>query len=401
VNRAALIVLAALTFARGSAAGAPGGPVFLIGIDGASWDLMDPLLAAGRLPNLSALMKSGCHAALRSDDTLNSAVVWTTIATGKTRQKHGIESWDLELGQPPSTLRKVKAVWNILGDAGARVLLSYYMASWPAEDLNGVNITPRWDSSVAVDGTISPKDAFAPAGEAAARRLLTRWPRTFPQSPSDPNSERARDDARLDVLTRALSQDESAASAAELFLSKGGFDFFAIHLWGLDWVSHWFLEAGAGEGRATVDAYYERADALVGRLLRFSRERATVMVVSDHGFKGAEPSLVRKNGRWRPTGAHAPAGILILGGPRAGRCASRGDASVLDVAPTILHMMGSAVGEDMDGEPLTRFLSEDFSRSNPVKRIATHDTAARPLDARKLTADPETLELLRKMGYIR
>ena len=64
--------------------------VLLIGLDGASWNVMQPLIDKGRLPNIKQLMDNGCWGTMESPGPLLSEVIWTTIATGKTFQKHGI-----------------------------------------------------------------------------------------------------------------------------------------------------------------------------------------------------------------------------------------------------------------------------------------------------------------------
>jgi predicted AlkP superfamily phosphohydrolase/phosphomutase len=381
----------------------PAGPVFLIGIDGAAWDLIDPLLAKGKLPNLAALMASGCHAALKSDDpSLNSAVLWTSIATGKVSAKHGIQAWDPALGIPPSTNRKTKAVWNILSGFGAKVLLSNYMGTWPAEKVNGVNISRRWRGEWMVGKSLQPVDAFAPIEESSARTAITDWPRLNPPSSEASNFIAAADEMRVGMLANALSNDEIAVRAAEFFLARASFDFLAVHLWGLDWVSHMYLESGskASARRRIVEAYYERADAMVGRLRSFDKS-ATVLVVSDHGFRPNAPGLRRKHGLWKRPGDHTDTGIFIISGSRAARCRRRGRASTLDVTPTILHMMGYPVASDMDGQALTGFLRDDGDNSRPVKLIASYDEPEKKPEAAGFSIDRVTLDLLRQMGYMK
>jgi len=63
----------------------------IIGIDGATWDIIDRLADQGRLPNLKKLAGNGVRARLRSIPPFVSPVLWTTIASGKNSDKHGIE----------------------------------------------------------------------------------------------------------------------------------------------------------------------------------------------------------------------------------------------------------------------------------------------------------------------
>ncbi len=124
-------------------------PLLLFGVDGASWDVMGPLLAEGRLPNFARLMDAGSHAPLATLTPTKSPPIWTTIATGVLPEAHGIHSFVVKLpgsGEttlPSSNLRKVPAVWNILSDYGYRVGVVNWWASFPAEAVNGFVISDR------------------------------------------------------------------------------------------------------------------------------------------------------------------------------------------------------------------------------------------------------------------
>ena len=62
----------------------------LIGLDGATWKIINPLIEKGKLPNIKSLMDNGSHGILMSDEKMVSPSVWTSILTGKNPQKHGI-----------------------------------------------------------------------------------------------------------------------------------------------------------------------------------------------------------------------------------------------------------------------------------------------------------------------
>ena len=59
-------------------------------LDGGTWQVIDPLIAQGRLPNLSSLREQGAWGVLRSIKPMISPAVWATIYTGKTREQHGV-----------------------------------------------------------------------------------------------------------------------------------------------------------------------------------------------------------------------------------------------------------------------------------------------------------------------
>src|SRR5437762_1856991 len=90
--------------------------VLWIGIDGADWSEINPLVAAGKMPNMARLLAHGASGPLLTILPLTkSPVIWTTIATGKTPAKHGIN--DFLTGSIPTTSNQwlAKPVWEILG----------------------------------------------------------------------------------------------------------------------------------------------------------------------------------------------------------------------------------------------------------------------------------------------
>ena len=121
--------------------------VLLIGLDGASWNVIEPLIKEGRLPNIKRLMDRGSRARMKVFLPIESEVIWTSIATGKTPDKHGIIARLMEdprTGEyvpPSSNLRKAKAIWNILSEKGKKAGVVHYLVTRPPEDINGVMIS--------------------------------------------------------------------------------------------------------------------------------------------------------------------------------------------------------------------------------------------------------------------
>ena len=158
-------------------------------------------------------------------------------------------------------------------------------------------------------------------------------------------------------------------------------EFFAVYLQGLDSTSHTFWaaahpdEVGSAVSQTerlvfgnTVERYYQRADEMLGELLASFGDGATVLVCSDHGFRGPGPDRL-------PGGVndHGPIGVLFLSGEGVKAGEQIGERSVRDITPTVLALCGVPVGEDMDGEVIEDAMTPEFLKRHPVRSIPTHE----------------------------
>lgn len=107
------------------------GPAAIIGIDGADWQVLDPLMAQGDLPHLATLMERGQHGVLWSSEPMASPVVWTTIFTGHTPSTHGLEDWN----RSDARSRKVPALWDIFEVHQKPGVVVNVPGSWPPSPL--------------------------------------------------------------------------------------------------------------------------------------------------------------------------------------------------------------------------------------------------------------------------
>ncbi|MEW6742486.1 MAG: alkaline phosphatase family protein [Planctomycetota bacterium] len=131
----ALLIAGVVLLARGQS----GPKVLLVGIDGAEWDVINPLIEQGRLPNLARLKREGIYGTLRSFEPILSPIIWTNIATGKTPEKHGI-GWFMVQSEKTgrrlpvtSRVRKCQALWSML----AKRSLTAGIVGWWATPCGG------------------------------------------------------------------------------------------------------------------------------------------------------------------------------------------------------------------------------------------------------------------------
>jgi hypothetical protein len=124
------------------------GRVLMIGIDGASLGVIEPMIREGKLPNLAAIAEAGASGKLRSLTPLLSPRVWTSVATGRTPSEHGIKGWiEIPKGDREgmriydSHDREVHALWNIFSRSDRSVAIVNWLMTYPPEPVNGVMIT--------------------------------------------------------------------------------------------------------------------------------------------------------------------------------------------------------------------------------------------------------------------
>ena len=130
--------------------------VLVIGIDGGTFDIINPLINKGSLPNLKRLIENGSSGILQSTIPPVSPAAWSTFITGQNPGSHGIynffDIWPntYKLRILNASMRKGKSFWKYAEEAGKRVCLINVPFTFPPEKVNGVVIagmdTPSYDS---------------------------------------------------------------------------------------------------------------------------------------------------------------------------------------------------------------------------------------------------------------
>jgi hypothetical protein len=414
-----VLVAAAVLFGGGVAAAslfsrddAPGGPDFavvptglrvrLVGIDGLERRMTQQMLARGEMPRLGALVAAGASGPLVAEPERVPAIVWTTIATGRGPEAHGIQStgarrlaglktpWALggenspfvsalaaagdllrlTRTQPPSAvLRTVKTFWNVASEKGLRVGVVNWWATWPADAVNGYLVSDRAFFKLEKGGP--PEREVAPAEAFETLRPLLSVPA---------DDERPR---RLDSFH---------VKAARLLRTGAAPDLEAVYLSGLDIFTMQKLgEAGVAdlasldERLAAVRAYYRFMDGLIGELASGLGPGDVLVLVGDPGrlARGATPP---------PEGT-----FLLAGGPTLH--IDLGNVSSRDVAPTVLYLSGLPKSDELPGTVLESAFDADFRAAHPVRTVASY--GRRPLGRSTESAfDRDMLEELKALGYI-
>ena len=100
----------------------PSVSTLLIGLDGATYDILNQLIAEGVMPNLGEIIEGGSRGILRSTIHPLTPPAWATLMTGRTPGNHGVFDFiqvSREAGKPTYTLAtsadlKVPTIWQIV-----------------------------------------------------------------------------------------------------------------------------------------------------------------------------------------------------------------------------------------------------------------------------------------------
>lgn len=415
----------------------PKSRALVLGLDGLDWDFVLPLVDAGAMPNLEHLMEVGTWGRMQTLVPTLSPLLWTSMATGVSADRHGILDFvekDPETGQTVPVTgrgRRVPAIWNIASALGRTVAVVGWWATWPAERVNGVMISDRLYYTLtqgldpgALRGDppemIHPQDRtgeFTRLRDRAVRETDWQVMRHFLPISRDRyeqaiRAERGMEDP-VDGFRRIVAATRTYMGSG-LKLAEESQDLLMVYLEGTDTTGHLLArylppptdpDIDAAEARlytATVRRYFEAVDRWIGRYLQVCPlEECSWLVVSDHGFHWGEN---RPRGLGGFAGNTAPlwhdqdaafvvagAGVRSLGGITETR-------SLYDVTPTVAALLSLPAGASWSGSPLPGVEAADLEPLDYLRLVPP--SSYRMGDVGPAPEDPEFLEQLQALGYL-
>jgi hypothetical protein len=411
--------------------------VLLIGWDAADWKVINPLIDAGKMPNLARLIESGVMGNIATLQPCLSPMLWTSIATGKRPYKHGVHGFsepDPVTGsiRPVTNLsRKTKAVWNMLNQEGKNTITIGWWPSNPAEPLSkGVMVSN--DYQQAHGSTYEPEKWPLKPGTIHPERLIPHLkdlrfhPAELMEDDLRPflpgiegmgreDLDKVGKDPRISSLAKIIADCTSIHSAATALIQNEPWDLMCVYYDAIDHFGHAFMKYHPPQRPQVsdwdyqvlnycVEAGYRYHDAMLGTLLALAGEDTTVILMSDHGF---HPDDLRLSNIPRepagPAAEHRQFGIFAAKGPGIRKDERIYGANLLDICPTLLHLFGLPIGEDMDGKVLLDIYED---RPADIQRIPSWDQRAgdhgmHPPD-KQISADDSkaALDQLVALGYI-
>lgn len=342
--------------------------VLLIGWDGADWGMIDPLLSAGRMPNLASLIERGVRGTLAAPRPLLTPVLWTTIATGKPAHAHGVlghnQLWRNRRGVSPVNAhsRTLPALWDMLD--GAHVIA--WPVTHPVGRGSGVIVSDRYAMPSAY-GLVMSEDELAravnPPGLRATIDGLCRLRQDVDLAAVRQMIPRvaeidAAKDRRPSTVAGVIAETMTVHGIARHVIPQHTpWELALVHFPGIERLARLFMEyhpprmAHVSEREfslyaAVMAGAYELHDRVLGSLIEATGADATILLVSDHGFRHDErrpnfsPSATSASHEMMAATWHKPEGIIVMSGAGAGN--GRCPASVVDVGATVLALLGNA-----------------------------------------------------------
>ncbi len=295
--------------------------VLILGLDGATFDIIRPMVAEGMLPNVARLMREGAHGELRSTMPPMTFPAWSSFMTGKNPGKHGIFDFTehkpgtYEVQFVNAKRRAGKTLWQILSDAGKRVCVMGVPVTFPPDPINGVMICGF--ESPGAGGAVD-ENAVHPLELLAELNQKLGGYRASAQIKKDVEQN------NLSVaVDKILDTIESKARTALYLFEKEEWDCFMVLFGESDLAGHYFWRYhdphsprydpdAPDKWKNAMRTVYEKLDDMIGRFLRktvngqWSMAQGqpsavsgqwSVVIMSDHGFGGTGRKILHIN-RW-------------------------------------------------------------------------------------------------------
>ena len=258
--------------------------VIVLGIDGATFDILEPWASRGELPNLMRVLRGGARSRLRSTVPPYSAQAWVSMMTGKNPAKHGVvdfferDASRVRRGYASSTLIDGEAIWDTVSRHGKRVGVVNVPLTYPPLPVNGYMVS----------GFMTPKGRDDYTYPLELREEILRITGEYDPDPWDPLTP-------SEDLHSFVHWLDIAEQAARYLEDKHSTDLFISVIQVLDQLQHIFWDAVVDQGVRSeprmrglwplIERCYLATDAAIGHRLQQLDQETTLFLVSDHGFQ--------------------------------------------------------------------------------------------------------------------
>jgi tetratricopeptide (TPR) repeat protein len=396
------------------------GRVLLVGWDCGDWGLFEPLADAGVAPCVARSIAGGAMGSLAGTFPPAPAPLWTSIATGLRADGHGIladEAFDHDEGgfvPASSAWRSAPALWELASSAGRRCIVANWAAVEPAEPVAGTCVDGRFFAARGAHGAHWPIDdgSVHPADAAARLADLRIHPAELDVGEMEAFLPRLRatslaDDPRPLEVAGAIAESAGVHAVFTELLERETWDLAMVRIPLLGRLAHFARFRGPRLGTVTaedharygsvVDAACMLLDGMLARATELAGPGTTVIVASPMGLRAgdarpADPRAAAAGPQW-----HRRHGMLLVSGPGVRADQLIHGASILDLAPTVLALLGVTATADMPG----RVLAEAFERPPEDRRGAPGSRPPGSVRAGAVTPweSSAAVRVLTELGY--
>jgi predicted AlkP superfamily phosphohydrolase/phosphomutase len=400
VSCAVLVMFAFLAWiplgvAQGTAKPQP--HVVVIGVNGMELDVIRPLLLQGKMPNLSRVIKKGSYGKLRTLSAPNCPRVYSTLFTSTTPEEHGVTGFVVGGITANTNMLKEEPIWSVLSKKGVSVGMANVPATFPVMPVNGYMISGMLTRGKnCEDGVLcAPKLSEVQGGDAvyptAMKAELLKNVGDFyidcERMPSAADLKGHEAEAIDGWLKKIQLIRDQQTQLFEYLLDNHPTEFTWLGQSCEDRTGHWLYpiapynagynpKINAVRTEAFPDQYVA-FDKVLGVVLKHVDDNTYVIIVSDHGikplreFEETDPHAHADHEKTTPVvakhdfadGDDVPGSFFAMGpGIKHDLRLMGFQASVYDIAPTILHIYGIEQPAQMRGHVLTEIFEGSDSK---------------------------------------
>jgi predicted AlkP superfamily phosphohydrolase/phosphomutase len=361
--------------------------VVVVGVNGMELDVIRPLLLKGDLPNLAKVIKNGAHGKLRTVNAPNCPRVYSTMFTSTQPEEHGVTGFLVGGITANTNMLKQEPIWSVLSKNGITVGMANVPATFPVMPVNGYMISGMLTRGKnCEDGVLcAPKLSEVEGGDAVypatmKAELLKKVGDFYIDCERMPSAEQL-NGHEAEVIDAWLKKvqliRDQQTQLFDYLLANHPADFTWLAQSCEDRTGHWLYpiapyNVGYNPKLNSVhaDAFpnqYIAFDKVLGTILKHVDENTYVFIVSDHGikplreFEEMDPHAHMDHEKTTPViakhdfadGDDVPGSFFAMGpGIKHGLRLMGFEASVYDIAPTILHIYRVEPPKQMRGHVL-------------------------------------------------
>lgn len=397
--------------------------ILVVTWDGATWSVLDRLRQTGQVPTLEKLMKAGAYGSLASLRATSQAAIWTSLVTGMRPKAHSVHAeheyafplighsiqshtWGaetrllnglcraslygiqpfffLEILPASSGRSRHTTLWELVREAGRKdyhVGLFNCFGTTPAEMVPGFIFSDQFFEQYSSDrlaGDVRDATAYPstlywdlPEAELGAK-LQNAWQAL--EEYRGPYKQNVQGMANVDrdrFFANLAPAVLSAMRPKLTLVTFYGTQSLGAHFWPY-WEPQYFPDVFRQEVSRYHDilpGYYQYLDNTLSELMTAVGPQTTVFVVSGYGM---EPAIGAPDGR-RACHGNATPGVLVAYGDSIRQGFGWVErAELVDLAPTMLYLLGFPISNELDGRVLTEIVKEDFLMRHPIRQIPSY-----------------------------